>query len=175
MRARNWILGSAATASLIMACVGAGCGGSSENGPSPDAGQDVTVDHATPMPDAAPDVIMDSAMMCAVDADLTMLHIDAGDGGACIACVQSHCSAAISDCNMDCDCKSAFLAFLACTGMGGSITTCGIQTLGNIDTTIQQEFFTCAPPCASTCGVMLDGGREGGDGSSDAGDAADGD
>jgi len=171
MRARNWILGFAAGSAAMIAVVGTGCGGSENNGTTtPDAAADVTVDHAADTtPDTTPDV--SDAAVCAVDADLNNINIDAGaDGGGCMMCVKTHCSMAINDCNADCDCKSAFIDFLGCVNMGGSLTTCAFQNLAGINQTILAEFQGCAPPCAATCGVMIpDGGRDGAtDGASDA-------
>jgi hypothetical protein len=171
MRARNWILGLAASAAAAVGAMGAGCGGSSDSTGGADASVDVTTDHAIDTaPDTTPDV-QDAGMACMVDADLTQIHIDAGsDGGACVACVTSHCQQVLMDCNADCQCKGAFLDFLDCTGMGGSLQSCGQSTLAGVDPAILQGFIGCAPACATTCGVMLpDGGRDGGrDGASDA-------
>ncbi len=173
MRAREMFLGFAAGAAIIIGAVGAGCGGSSDVTPTPDASADVTVDHAVTV-DASVDTAMDTAPMCAVDADITKFNIDAGaDGGACIACVETRCATAIAQCNMDCECKTAFVDFNSCTQMGGSFINCAISTLGGISNmTIQMEFQACAPACAATCGISLgDGGREGGrDAASDAPD-----
>ncbi len=155
MRARDFVLGFAAAAAIIIGAVGAGCGGTSDAGPTADASTDVTVDHQVTV-DAAPDTVVDAPTVCAVDADLTTFNFDAGaDGGACISCVKSQCPTEIAACNMDCTCKSAFVDFINCTGMGGSLQSCA-GTLSAIDPTM----FYCAFPCASTCGVNLDAGRD---------------
>lgn len=172
MRARELFFGFAAGAAIIIGAVGAGCGGSSDVTPTPDASADVTVDHAVAV-DASVDTAMDTAVVCAVDADITSFSLDAGaDGGACIACFQSHCASVISRCNKDCDCKSAFLDFYSCTAMGGTFINCAISSLSGLDQSYQSDLQACAPACAGTCGISLgDAGREGGrDAASDAPD-----
>jgi hypothetical protein len=169
MRARNWFLGFAAGTAAVVAVIGSGCGGSqNDSTPTPDASVDSAPDTATA--DVTPDVpdVQDAGMVCTVDADLNTFTVDAG--AACISCFKQHCSQVISQCNMDCDCKAAFVDFFNCTGMGGSLISCAQSTLAGIDPTYQQELQGCAPPCLGVCVPPRDGGPDGArDGATDGG------
>jgi hypothetical protein len=157
----------------ITGAIASGCGGSSDNSSNPadSGGQDQTTDHVasdatdSPSPnDAVSDV-------CVPDADITKTPIpdaDIGDTGlpvsGCVSCVEQNCQALIAQCNMSCQCVSAFEMFTQCFASGSNLFTCGQQFATNAGISAAQ--VACAIPCADPCGVQLPGDGGGGDSAS---------
>jgi len=173
MRASQWLLGLATTAATV-ACVASGCGGNTSGGNSPtDSGTpDVTADHYV-APEAAAEAAQEAAAdgpaPCMSDAMITSIPIPDGSvpgsdasAAACITCVETDCPMLIMQCNAICGCPEAFMMFEACVNAGGSVLTCGMNDL--LGAGLPVTDLTCAFPCASTCGVTLDGGTDTGPG-----------
>jgi hypothetical protein len=184
MRASQWILGLATTAATV-ACVAAGCGGSTSGGSSNDSGApDVTADHVEAAVEAAaetgPEAASDSPPPCTSDAQITSIPIPDGSvpgsdasAAVCLGCVETACPNLVMECNAFCGCPAAFDMFEQCIQAGGNVMTCGETDLLGAGLPIQD--LTCALGCANACGITLEGGLEGGgkeggggDGSSDA-------
>lgn len=153
MRVRHLLAGFAVTASTF-GLVAAGCGGTTDSGPT-DAGSDVVSDKAVTVQDTGLDAIEDTAIAC-VDADLNTINPgDAaiGDGGAsvgtCLQCARSSCPSQISACNADCACKDAVVGFAGCV-QTMPVTTCGAALTG---TSLGQDLALCLiGSCRPACG-----------------------
>jgi hypothetical protein len=149
-----------------------GCGGSSDE--ATDAGSEAAADVVK---DVAPDKgVIDSGASC-IDADLTTLNPDdaaLNDAGAsigtCVSCSRASCGSLLAQCNADCDCKEAVIAFYDCVAKGGGLQVCGIKNLGNLGgnaAAIGQNLGFCVlGACREQCGVPEGGipGLDAGDG-----------
>ena len=152
MRLRHWLAGFAVTASTF-GLVAAGCGGTTDSGPT-DAGND-TVSEKAVVQDTGPDAVEDTAIAC-VDADLNTINPgDAaiGDSGAsvgtCLQCARTSCPTQISACNADCACKDAVVGFAGCV-QTMPVTTCGAALTG---TSLGQDLALCLiGSCRPACG-----------------------
>lgn len=133
------------SARVLFVTLMAGCGGStvfigdgtdastSDSGADAASGGDASVNDGAAVdtgarrdggatPDADP---------CPVDADVTKLSLpdaglgDGGSVGRCNACVQTECAAELENCQDDCDCRTAVVAFFKCLGQNKPFTSCG--------------------------------------------------
>ncbi len=150
-----------------------GCGGSSDD--ATDAGNEAAVDVVAK--DVAPDKeVVDSGPSCS-DADLnTITPADAAlnetgaSVGTCVSCSRTNCGTYLTQCNADCDCKEAVIAFYDCVSKGGGLQVCGIKNLANLGgnaATIGQNLGFCViGACRDQCGVP-EGGIPGVDASLD--------
>lgn len=176
MKIRHWLVGLGVMAPLALV-VGEGCGGDSAT--AADAGTEAaTADVA--VQDVAPDKeVVDAAPGC-IDADLaTLSPADAALNetgasiGTCVACSRANCNNFLTQCNADCDCKTAVVDFYACVAKGGALTQCGIQNLGSLGgnaAQIGQSLGRCViSSCRTQCGVPEGGIPDGAIPGTDAG------
>lgn len=166
MRVRHLLAGFAVTASTV-GLIGAGCGGSTDAGPT-DAGSDVVSDKTVVVQDTGPDVgEPDTAVEC-VDADLNTINpadAEIGDSsasvGTCLACARTSCMSEISACNLDCSCKDGVITFATCV-QTGSVIGCAMGLAGSNE---GQALGLCLySNCRPQCGqgnLILDAGDGG--------------
>lgn len=174
MRGKQLVVGFALTAALC-ASVFAGCGGGTVAPTSPGTDASTTKDVGaadTSKPDTGGDP-GDSAVACVTDASLSGPVPDAAinDAGAstgvCNACAQAKCTAAVTDCNLECECVKAISELFTCLGDGGSIISCGSPLLSGASTKAGPLGTCIFQSCAAECGINFGGG--GGDAGGDTG------
>jgi hypothetical protein len=164
MRIRHWLIGLGVLVPVTLVTAG-GCGGS-EDEPTDAGSTEAAVDAVAK--DVAPDnAVVDSGPSC-IDADLATLTPDdaaLNDAGAsvgtCVTCTRANCNTFLTQCNADCDCKEAVVAFYGCVAKGGGLQSCGLKHLGGLGgnaAAIGQNLGLCvASSCRQQCGVP-DGG-----------------